>query len=255
MNAGRGGPHRPAAKQPPSDAAVTKTWAAMVLVAIAAFARPVAAAEAAASDVVDRTAVRFYAPETGGTAYPRFIFERTLAFEARLESMAEKPEGIGDGYQDRHVRSALEHHVGEEMLASLAHKLIGGSPASRRPTEADLARVEQDLASALFERLGGKAQVEAAAATEQLDASELDAILRRQALAAWYLDRAVSPLLQPSDEQLREVYRTSTHPYRGQPFDQIRAELARWFLMERVRAAETAFYQGARTRVVVIVTR
>ncbi len=205
--------------------------------------------------VLDRAVVRFYAPETGGTAHPRFVDQRTLAFEARLESMAERPEGIGDGYQDRHVRAALEHHVGEEMLASLAHKLMGGAPASRRPSDADLARVGQDLSAALFERLGGKAQVEAAAAAEQLDATELDAIFHRQALAAWYLDRAVSPILQPSEEQLREVFRTSTHPYRGRPFDEVRTDLARWFVMERVRAAETAFYQGARTRVVVVVTR
>jgi hypothetical protein len=205
--------------------------------------------------VIDRAVVRFYAPETGGAARPRFVDQRTLAFEARLESMAEKPEGNGEGYQDRHVRAALDHHVGEEILASLAHKLIGGSPPNRRPSDADLSRVQHDLADALFERLGGKAQVESAATAEQLEASDLDAILRRQALAAWYLDRAVSPLLQPSDEQLREVYRTSTHPYRGRPFDEIRTELAQWFLMERVRAAETAFYQGARSRVVVVVTR
>jgi hypothetical protein len=227
------------------------------LVAFAALlgASSAGAETAPARTVLDRAVARFYAPETGGAAHPRFVDQRTLAFEARLESMAERPEGIGDGYQERHVRSALEHHVGEEMLASLAHKLIGGSPANRRPSEADLAHLEQDLASALFERLGGKAEVEAAAAAEQLDAPELDAILRRQALAAWYLDRAVSPLLQPSDEQLREVYRTSTHPYRGRPFDEVRTDLARWFLMERVRAAETAFYQGARTRVIIVVTR
>ncbi len=233
---------------------------AMGPVALAAFAALVAASPAKAETapahaVLDRAVVRFYAPETGGTAHPRFVDQRTLAFEARLESMAERPEGIGDGYQDRHVRAALEHHVGEEMLASLAHKLIGGSPPNRRPSDDDLARVEQNLGAALFERLGGKAQVEAAAAAEQLDAAELDAILRRQALAAWYLDRAISPILQPSDEQLREVFRTSTHPYRGRPFDQVRADLARWFVMERVRAAETAFFQGARTRVVVVVTR
>jgi hypothetical protein len=210
---------------------------------------------APARAVLDRAVARFYAPETGGTARPRFVDQRTLAFEARLESMAERPEGIGDGYQDRHVRAALEHHVGEEMLASLAHKLIGGSPPNRRPSDEDLARVDRDLGAALYERLGGKAEVEAAAAAEQVDAAELDAILHRQALAAWYLDRAVSPILQPSEEQLREVYRTSTHPYRGRPFDQIRADLARWFVMERVRAAETAFFQGARTRVVIIVTR
>lgn len=209
----------------------------------------------AARTILDRAVVRFYAPETGGTAHPRFVDERTLAFEARLESMAERPDGIGDGYEDRHVRAALEHHVGEEMLASLAYKLMGGSPPSRRPSDADLARVGEQLSAALFERLGGKGQVEAAAAAEQLDPSELDAIWHRQALAAWYLDRAVSPILQPSDEQLREVFRTSTHPYRGRPFDEVRADLSRWFVMERVRAAETAFYQGARTRVVVVVTR
>ncbi len=227
------------------------------LVALAALlAAGAATAETApVHAVLDRAVARFYAPETGGTAHPRFVDQRTLAFEARLESMAERPEGIGDGYQERHVRAALEHHVGEEMLASLAHKLIGGAPANRRPSEEDLARVGQDLGDALFERLGGMAQVEAAAAAEQLDRPELDAILRRQALAAWYLDRAVSPILQPTDEQLREVFRTSTHPYRGRPFDEVRTELSRWFVMERVRAAETAFYQGARTRVVVIVTR
>jgi hypothetical protein len=214
-----------------------------------------AAETAQARTVLDRAVIRFYAPETGGTAHPRFVDQRTLAFEARLESLAEKPEGIGDGYQERHVRAALDHHVGEEMLASLANKLIGGSPPSRRPSDEDLARVGQDLDAALFERLGGKAQVEAAAAAEQLDASDLDAILRRQALAAWYLDHAVSPILQPTDEQLREVFRTSSHPYRGRPFEQVRAELTRWFVMERVRVAETAFFQGARSRVVIIVTR
>jgi hypothetical protein len=227
------------------------------LVALAALltAGAAQAETAQAHAVLDRAVVRFYAPETGGTAHPRFVDQRVLAFEARLESMAEKPDGIGDDYQERHVRAALEHHVGEEMLASLAHKLIGGSPPNRRPSDDDLARIGRDLSDALFERLGGKAQVDGAAAAEQLDAEEIDAILRRQALAAWYLDRAVSPILQPTDEQLREVFRTSTHPYRGRPFDQVKTELARWFVMERVRAAETAFYQGARTRVVVIVTR
>ena len=230
--------------------------APVVLAALAVTAAGPARAETAqARAVLDRAVVRFYAPETGGTAHPRFVDQRMLAFEARLESMAERPEGIGDGYQDRHVRAALEHHVGEEMLASLAHKLIGGLPQDRRPSDEDIARVGKDLGDALFERLGGKSQVESAAAAEQLDAAELEGVLHRQALAAWYLDRAVSPILQPTEEQLREVFRTSTHPYRGRPFDQVRTELSRWFVMERVRAAETAFYQGARTRVVVIVTR
>lgn len=210
---------------------------------------------APARAVIDRAAARFYSPETGGTARPRFVDERILAFEARLESMAERPEGIGDGYQERHVRGALEHHVAEVMLASLAHKLIAGLPPNRRPSDADLARVGQDLGAALFERLGGRAQVEGAAAAEQLDSSEVDAIVHRQALAAWYLDHAMSSLLVPTEEQLREVYRTSAHPFRGRPFEQIREDLGRWFVVERIRVAESAFFQGARTRVTVVVTR
>jgi hypothetical protein len=227
----------------------------LVLLAALFAATPSQGETPLAREVVDRAVVRFYAPETGGTARPRFVEERTLAFEARLESMAERPEGIGDGYQERHVRAALEHHVAEVMLASLAHKLIAGSAPSRRPSAADLARVGQDLGVALFERLGGRTQVEAAAAAEQLDPSEVEAILHRQALAAWYLDHALSPILEPTEEQLREVFRTSAHPFRGRPFDEVRAELSRWFVVERVRVAESAFFQGARTRVTVIVMR
>jgi hypothetical protein len=215
------------------------------------------AAPASARPVLGRAVVRFYAPETGGAARPRFIDERTLAFEARLEAFAERGDESGDHvhYQERHVRAALEHHVGEELLASLGAKLLAGLPDSRRPSDAELQRVEDDLGTALFERLGGTARVEQAAAAEQLDRSDIDALLHRQALAAWYLDRAVSPILQPTEEQLREVFRTSAHPYRGLPFDDVRADLARWFVVERLRTAESAFYQGARTRVTVLLTR
>ena len=79
--------------------------------------------------------------------------------------------------------------------------------------------------------------------------------MHRGALAAWYLDRAVAPFLHPSDEQLRGVYRTSGHPYRGQSFEQVRDALDRWYVVERVRAAESAFLQAARSRVKIIVMK
>ncbi|MGO9838337.1 MAG: hypothetical protein ACLP1X_29505 [Polyangiaceae bacterium] len=204
---------------------------------------------------VERTVARFSAAEIGGAAHPRFIEERMLAFEARLEVMAEKAEGTGDAYQERHVRDALERHVGEELLANLANKLIMESPPSKRPTEAELTRIEQDLGAAELDRLGGRERVEAAAAVEQLDPSVVDALLRRQAMSAWYLDRAVTPILQPSDEQLREVFRSSAHPFRGQPFEQSRTALRRWFVAERLHAAESAFFQAARAHVRIIVSR
>ncbi|MDP9149653.1 MAG: hypothetical protein M3O36_06905 [Myxococcota bacterium] len=204
---------------------------------------------------VDRTVVRFYSPETGGAAQPRFVLERTLAFEARLSAMAQQREGTGGGYQDREVRDALDHHVAEEMLASLGNHLITDSPADKRPSHEELARVDRDIEAALLERLGGRARVEEAARAEQIEGAEIDRVLARQARAAWYLDRTVTPILHPSEEQLRDVFRSSVHPYRGQRFDDVRAALERWFVIERLRVAEIAFLQGARSRVRSIVTK
>jgi hypothetical protein len=214
----------------------------------------VASAETAPGVDVDRASVRFFAPETGGADHPRFVLERVLAFEARLEQMADSPQGIGDAVQERDVRNALEHDVAEQVLASLGQKLIDDSPADKRPPPSEIDAVVRLVSGAQLERLGGRPRVDAAAAAEQLDASEVDAILYRGAFAAWYLDRAVTPLLHPSDEQLRDVYRTAAHPYRGQPFDKIRDALSRWFVIDRVRVADSAFLQAARSHVKIIVT-
>jgi len=228
--------------------------AGAVAVAVALLA-PQASADVVSRAVVDRVAVRFHAPETGGTARPRFVTERTLAFEARIEALLESGQDLPHGgYPERFVRSALEHDVAQQILASLADKLIADSPPDRRPRADELAQVRADVAAALLERLGGRARVDQVARAEQLDPAEVDGLLAREAMAAWYLDRAVTPLLHPTDEQLRDVYRTSAHPYRGQPFARVRAPLERWFVVERLRVAESAFLQSARARVKIVVT-
>jgi hypothetical protein len=240
----------------PRAARAVRAGAAAALVGLASLAGGAARADLPPAErVIDRVAARFYAPETGGPAHPRFIGERTLAFEARLVVLAEGREGIGDGFEDRHVREALDHHVAESMLASLARKLLAGSAPGKRPTDEDLAALERDVRAAVLERLGGEARVLAAAAAEQLDAAEVEAVLEGQALAAWYVDRAVLPVLAPTDEELREVLRTSANPFRGQAFDLVRPALQRWYVAERLRAAETTFLQAARSRVVVAVAR
>jgi hypothetical protein len=214
----------------------------------------VASAETAPPGYIDRVALRFFAPETGGADHPRFVFERTLAFEARLEQMADSPQGIGDATQERDLRNALEHDLAEQVLASLGQKLIDDSPADKRPPQSEIDGVARIMTAAQVERLGGRARIDAAAAAEQLDATEVDTLLARGSFAAWYLDRTVTPLLHPSDEQLRDVYRTSAHPYRGQPFDKVHDALARWFVIDRVRVAESAFLQAARSHMKVVIT-
>jgi hypothetical protein len=234
-------------------AGLTAVFAAFA--AVAFVAPSLASAEVAPHVVVDRPVVRFFAPEIGGADQPRFVDERMLAFEARLEVIEERPDGTGEGYEDRQIRSALERHVSEEMLSLLAGKLIAGSPPWQRPAKSELDRIGDLLGATLYERVGGAGRVRAAAAAEGLEPSEVEALLRRQALAAWYIHRAVTPVLEPSEEQLREGFRTSAHPYRGEPFDAVREPFRRWLILERLRAAEGAFFQSARTRMRIVVLR
>jgi hypothetical protein len=192
---------------------------------------------------VDAVAVRFFSPETGGAAHPLFITERVLAFEARLEALQEGYEGQKP-YIERHVRAAEEHHIAEEMLARL--------PLDHGPSPQERARLVHEIGLALVTRIGGQSALVAAAQAEGVSLVEVDAMLKRQAIAGIYIDRAISPILKPSEDQLREVFRTAAHPYRGQTFEEARANLERWFVAERLRVAKSAFLQTARTRVKIV---
>ena len=212
---------------------------------------PAIAALLAAPVLVDRVAVRFYSPETGGAEHPLFVLERRLAFEARLEALSDGRTG----FDERDVANAMDRDIGEQILVGLAHKLIDESPADKRPDPREIETAEQEVAQGLVERLGGRAAVDAAAAAEQLDPTEVDQVLRRAGLAAWYIDRSITPLLHSDEEQLREVYRTAGHPYRGQPFETVRQPLQRWFVVERERAAESAYVQSARSHAHVVIVK
>ena len=227
--------------------------------AAAALALACAVARPAAGDVperpVERTVIRFLAPETGGNEHPRFVFERLLAFEARLAVMGASAGGIGDGYQEREVKSALEHDVAQQMLASLGDKLLADTPVEQRPRPTDLEATLRTVTAAVVARLGGRARIDAAAQAEHVEPYEVDGLLKRAAFAAWYLDRVVAPLLHPTDEQLHEVQHTAETPFRGAPFEQVRDRLAQWFVADRIQVAESAYLQSTRSHVRIIVTR
>jgi hypothetical protein len=195
---------------------------------------------------LDRTVVRFDAPETGGTARPRFVFERELAFEARLEALAdsdrtERPSA----YLDRHVRSALERHISEELLANL--------PMDPEPERQEVARRVLATRAILEQRVGGAAPLLSAASAEGLTLAEVERFVLREARASLYLDRMVAPMLEPSEAELREVHRATSNPFRGQRFDEIALSLRQWYIGQRLEAALGAFYQNARARVHVVV--
>ena len=207
---------------------------AVLAMAMAMLVGATSIAQAEGRSGIDAVAYRFAAPELGGWAKPRFITQRMLAFEARLEALAEQLP-LDAGYAARHVRAALDRHVAEEVLASL--------PTTPPLAAADVERLASSFAPTLPQE---------AADREGIALSEVHALAVRQARAALYVDRALSPILHATEEQLREVYRSSSHPYRGRPFEEVRGPLELWFIGERLRVAESTFYQSARTRIKVV---
>lgn len=189
---------------------------------------------------LDRAAVRFHAPETGGPSAPQYIFERELAFEARIEALADPDRGaLHAPYLDRHVRAALERHIAEELLSRL--------PMDPEPVPFEIARRAEYAREVLEERVGGRDKLISAAASEGIDSGELDGLLRRQARASLYLDRMVAPMFNPSDAELRELHRSFATPFRGRHPDL--DALRKWYVGQRLSTALASFYQNARSRV------
>jgi hypothetical protein len=220
-------------------------FAAAASAILIATAGPLAAQESGSRAILDRVAVRFYAPETGGTSRPRFITERTLSFEARLLAMGEQGSSAQTPPEERHLRQAIERHVAEELLSSLG--TLGGKETP------DLSRLADDARAELEERIGGEGPLREAAVAERIDPEEVQTLFLRRARAAYYLDHNVTPLLYPEEEQLHEVFRTAAHPFRNKRFEDVKKPLARWLVAERLKAAESAFLQTARTRVKIVI--
>jgi hypothetical protein len=186
---------------------------------------------------VDRAAVRFVAPETGGVLAPQFVFERVLALEARLLAMIEGAPRVSP----RHVRAALERDIAETLLAARATK-----PA---PTEAELAQRTADAQIALIARLGGESAYLAALKAEGISSSEARRLHRRRARASLHLDRMHARLLNPDAAELRVLHRTGQTPFTSSEYESARGPLKRWLVSRRVDTALDDFFRRARGRV------
>lgn len=201
----------------------------------------VAHAQPPAAVVPDRVAVRFFSPETGGAARPRFLTEREVALFARIEALVEQVPVEADVYPERYVRAAVDRLVARAMLASLL--------VQRGSEPPDLPRLALDARAELADRVGGPAVLEDMLQREGIDESELLLFLRDHVRATWYVDKAITPVIAVTEDSLREAYRATLHPFKNQKFDDARPRLRRWLVTERMRAAELEFLQSARTRI------
>ncbi|MCC6215137.1 MAG: hypothetical protein IT376_09725 [Polyangiaceae bacterium] len=219
---------------------------AVLALAIAAPLGAPARAVAGPGRRVDRVVARFHAPELGGAAQPRFVTERELAFETRLEALTGGWRGAGTfAYRERDVRAALERHVAETLLASAR---IDPEPS------AQLVTSQTAVARELLEhRVGGAPRLAAAAAAEGMAERDVLRVLRRQARAALYLDRMVEPMLAPTEALLRALHEDRRTPFGGQPWAPVREATRRWWVSRRLAAALVRYFRNARSRVTLVV--
>ncbi len=195
--------------------------------------------------LLDRAVVRFSAPETGGARSPHFIFERALAFEARLEALADPTHAVNadQPYRRHHLQAALERHIAETLLASLR--------IDPNPTEEQVEAQMRAARVILTEQVGGAIALQEAARAEGVTSLELRNLLRRRARASLYLDRMVAPMLEPSDAELRKIHRSGQSPFRGHPFSEIAPKLRRWYVATALGRAALVYYQNARARLTI----
>ncbi|MCL2776533.1 MAG: hypothetical protein FWD73_00915 [Polyangiaceae bacterium] len=193
----------------------------------------------------DRVAVRYVTPETGGMARPRFVTDRTLALFARFEAMTEQVPMPEADYPERYVRSALDRLIARSMLASLL--------SQRRIEPPDLPGRVDGARAELAARVGGSSALDAAMKREGIDDEELTVLLREQVRAAFYIDKAIVPILAVTEDALREAYRSAAHPYRNVKYEDVRDRLRLWVATERQRAAELEFLQSTRARISIFV--
>lgn len=192
--------------------------------------------------VIDRAVVRFSAPEGGGRERPYFIYERELAFEARLVALADSAHrSKKEPYRRHHLQQALERHVAETLLAALS--------IDPPPTEEEISAQLESARSMVVSEVGGEAQFLAAASAEGIGVLELRSYLRRRALASLYLHVMVTPMLTPSPLELRRVHRDGEGPLSDLPFEDAEPALRRWYVARSLRTAVETYFQNARARV------
>ena len=58
-----------------------------------------------------------------------------------------------------------------------------------------------------------------------------------------------TPMLQPSEAELRSIHKSTSTPFSNAPFDTIRAALLRWYVSRRLNAALSTYFENARSRI------
>ncbi len=178
-------------------------------------------------------------PETGGPTKPRFITERELRFWARVEATIDEGNAPADFYV-RYARTALDRLIAEDMLASL---LI-----ERGVEPTDLPKAALEAREELEARVTGPARLTELMKADGGSEAELSAFLRCRVRATTYVDKVISPILKPNEDEVFQGFRTMPSPFRTLAYEDGRARFLRFYIHERFRSLSLDFVKSARAR-------
>jgi hypothetical protein len=200
---------------------------------------------AAPAKVVDRVVARFSDPESGqATGAVRFVMMRELILDAWLVAYERAAPGTTPvGFDDKHLRVALERHVIEEVLSERLGDTVSSTVIAKRADEARTAlglvvgtgRIEEALVAASGGAPGG-------------GVVELASILRRRARAEIYLEMAISQPVEVSEADLRAAFAKPPVALVGKTFDEAAPALRVFLRSSRLREASQGYYQAVRGR-------
>ncbi len=218
--------------------------AAIVMISVSAQAEP-----GAALIPIDHTVVRFFSRDGDGIDHPNYITEHIVAFEARLVELEQESFGRPFDASTFHlpvpqraaIRSSIDTHIAETLVVAL--------PMESPPSSAVISQRVAWMRKSLAESVGSEAALQQAAAAEGIGPDDIDALVYRETLAAIYIDHHSTPIFDIPIDQLRAAFASYSDRFKKTDFTAARDTFSRWLARQRLRAAEMAFFQQARSRV------
>lgn len=198
--------------------------AALLLLASLAHAEPVVPRGARRLDGI-AAVVGARAP--GGSALT--ILRSDVELRARLALAAAGAAGSERGVLPPSLlRATLEELVGEALIAAEARRL-----AMAGPSDLDITRECTRFATSV----GGAGRFQKWLQTIGVDDAEMRALCRRRAVVGRFLAANLESTLDPTPVELERAYREEAHPFKGQPFEDVRDALSAWLGRRRAEEA------------------
>lgn len=171
------------------------------------------------------------------------ILQSDVELRARIHLAGKMPGPLPTGpLPTGLLRATLDELIGEVLIAREAERVQIAQP-SKQDIEQQEARLENEAGGAdrlqhLLKRVGASFD-------------EVRAMARRRAVVQAFLAANLEGATVVTDAELERVYEAGSHPFVGQPFDEVKDELRAWIARQMLERAVKRWVSVLRTRTTV----